>query len=174
VQRRLWNASVPGLNVESDCVDVAPGECVLVGPVGGEGARSGWRSSPGPGPLDWPVQARVSIARRAAEILQSACEAAGLPPRIVPIPYPWSETRFYEEAPWGNRRKGVQEGITHIILRAICFRWRDIKAYPGAETRRHLASHRWFSAVAKANLPGCACDEIGRAGWRGLISPPSI
>jgi len=47
---------------------------------------------------------RVSIHGVRQEILQAQCEAAGLPQRIVPIPYP-VRTKFTRRG-WGKRSRG--------------------------------------------------------------------
>jgi uncharacterized protein (TIGR00290 family) len=69
---------------------------------------------------------RVSIHGVRQEILQAQCEAAGLPPRIVPIPYPCPNA-IYEARIGEAVAKAVQEGITHIIFGDLFLA--DIKAY---------------------------------------------
>jgi uncharacterized protein (TIGR00290 family) len=56
---------------------------------------------------------RVSIHGVRQEILQAQCEAAGLPPRIVPIPYP---CEIYEARMGEAVAQATQDGITHIIF----------------------------------------------------------
>ena len=69
---------------------------------------------------------RVSIHGVRQEILQAQCEAAGLPPRIVPIPYPCPNA-IYEARIGEAVATAVQEGITHIIFGDLFLA--DIKAY---------------------------------------------
>ena len=69
---------------------------------------------------------RVSIHGVRQEILQAQLEAAGLPPRIVPIPYPCPNAIY--EAQMGEAvARAVQEGITHIIFGDLFLA--DIRAY---------------------------------------------
>jgi uncharacterized protein (TIGR00290 family) len=69
---------------------------------------------------------RVSIHGVRQEILQAQCEAAGLPTRIVPIPYPCPNV-IYEARMAEAVARAVQEGITHIIFGDLFLA--DIKAY---------------------------------------------
>ena len=69
---------------------------------------------------------RVSIHGVRQEILHAQCEAAGLPPRIVPIPYP-CPNEIYEARMGEAIAKAVQDGITHIIFGDLFLA--DIKAY---------------------------------------------
>jgi uncharacterized protein (TIGR00290 family) len=69
---------------------------------------------------------RVSIHGVRREILQAQCEAAGLPPRIVPIPHPCPNA-IYEARMAQAVAKVVQQGITHIIFGDLFLA--DIKAY---------------------------------------------
>src|ERR1700674_2775011 len=69
---------------------------------------------------------RVSIHGVRQELLQAQCEAAGLPPRIVPIPYPCPNA-IYEARMGEAVAKAVQEGISHIIFGDLFLA--DIKAY---------------------------------------------
>jgi uncharacterized protein (TIGR00290 family) len=70
--------------------------------------------------------ARVSIHGVRQEILFAQLDAAGLPPRVVPIPYPCPneiyEARMGEEI---ERAKG--QGVSHIIFGDLFLR--DIRAY---------------------------------------------
>jgi uncharacterized protein (TIGR00290 family) len=69
---------------------------------------------------------RVSIHGVRQEILQAQCEAAGLPQRIVPIPYPCPNAVY--EARMGEAvAAAVQDGITHIIFGDLYLA--DIRAY---------------------------------------------
>jgi uncharacterized protein (TIGR00290 family) len=69
---------------------------------------------------------RVSIHGVRQEILQAQCAAAGLPQRIVPIPYPCPNAVY--EARMGEAvAAAVQDGITHIIFGDLYLA--DIRAY---------------------------------------------
>jgi len=69
---------------------------------------------------------RLSLPGVRQEILQAQCEAAGLRPRIVPIPYPCPNA-IYEARIGEAVAKAAQEGITHIIFGDLFLA--DIKAY---------------------------------------------
>lgn len=69
---------------------------------------------------------RVSIHGVRQEILHAQCESAGLPPRIVPIPYPCPNA-IYEARMGQAVAKAVQDGITHIIFGDLFLA--DIRAY---------------------------------------------
>ena len=70
--------------------------------------------------------ARVSIHGVREEILRAQCEAAGLLPRIVPIPYPCPNEVY--EARMGEAVAGaVRDSITHIIFGDLYLA--DIRAY---------------------------------------------
>lgn len=69
---------------------------------------------------------RVSIHGVRQEILHAQLDAAGLPPRIVPIPYPCPNVAY--EARMGEAvAKAAAEGITHIIFGDLFLA--DIRAY---------------------------------------------
>jgi uncharacterized protein (TIGR00290 family) len=69
---------------------------------------------------------RVSIHGVRQEILRAQLDAAGLPPRIVPIPYPCPNVTY--EARMGEAvAKAAAEGITHIIFGDLFLA--DIRAY---------------------------------------------
>jgi uncharacterized protein (TIGR00290 family) len=70
--------------------------------------------------------ARVSIHGVRQEILQAQLDAAGLPPRIVPIPYPCPNP-IYEARMGEAVTQAVQDGITHIIFGDLFLA--DIRAY---------------------------------------------
>jgi uncharacterized protein (TIGR00290 family) len=69
---------------------------------------------------------RVSIHGVRQEILHAQLDAAGLPPRIVPIPYPCPND-IYEARMSEAVASAVQEGITHIIFGDLFLE--DIRAY---------------------------------------------
>ena len=58
---------------------------------------------------------RVSIHGVRQEILQAQCEAAGLPQRIVPIPYPCPND-IYEARMGEAVAQAVADGVTHMIF----------------------------------------------------------
>jgi len=69
---------------------------------------------------------RVSIHGVRQEILLAQLDAAGLPPRIVPIPYPCPNEIY--EARMGEAVAGaVRQGVTHIIFGDLYLA--DIRAY---------------------------------------------
>jgi len=69
---------------------------------------------------------RVSIHGVRQEILRAQLEAAGLPPRIVPIPYPCPNETY--EARMGEAvAAAAREGITHIVFGDLYLA--DIRAY---------------------------------------------
>jgi uncharacterized protein (TIGR00290 family) len=69
---------------------------------------------------------RVSIHGVRQEILQAQCEAAGLPSRIVPIPYP-CPNQIYEARMGEAVARAVQDGITHMIFGDLFLA--DVRAY---------------------------------------------
>ncbi len=69
---------------------------------------------------------RVSIHGVRQEILHAQLNAAGLPPRIVPIPYP-CPNEIYEARMGEAVALMVQDGITHIIFGDLYLA--DIRAY---------------------------------------------
>jgi uncharacterized protein (TIGR00290 family) len=69
---------------------------------------------------------RVSIHGVRQEVLRAQCEAAGLPQRIVPIPYP-CPNEIYEARMGAAVANAVREGITHMIFGDLFLA--DIRAY---------------------------------------------
>src|ERR1700716_2072589 len=69
---------------------------------------------------------RVSIHGVRQEILHAQCDAAGSPPRIMPIPYP-CPNEIYEARMGEAVAKAVEDGITHIIFGDLFLA--DIRAY---------------------------------------------
>jgi len=70
--------------------------------------------------------ARVSIHGVRQEILRAQCDAAGLPQRIVPIPYP-CPNEIYEARMGEAVANAVREGVTHMIFGDLYLA--DIRAY---------------------------------------------
>ena len=73
---------------------------------------------------------RVSIHGVRQEILRAQCEAAGLPQRIVPIPYP-CPNEIYEARMGEAVAAAVRDGITHMIFGDLFLA--DIRAYREAK-----------------------------------------
>jgi uncharacterized protein (TIGR00290 family) len=69
---------------------------------------------------------RVSIHGVRQEILRAQLDAAGVPPRIVPIPYP-CPNEIYEARMGEAVESAVRDGITHIIFGDLFLQ--DIRAY---------------------------------------------
>ncbi|KJC47469.1 ATP-binding domain-containing protein [Bradyrhizobium sp. LTSP885] len=69
---------------------------------------------------------RVSIHGVRQEILHAQCEAAGLPQRIVPIPYP-CPNEVYEARMGEAVAQAVRDGVTHMIFGDLFLT--DIRAY---------------------------------------------
>jgi uncharacterized protein (TIGR00290 family) len=69
---------------------------------------------------------RVSIHGVRQQVLRAQCEAAGLPQRIVPIPYP-CPNEIYEARMGEAVATAVREGITHMIFGDLFLA--DIRAY---------------------------------------------
>jgi uncharacterized protein (TIGR00290 family) len=69
---------------------------------------------------------RVSIHGVRQEMLRAQCEAARLPLRIVPIPYP-CPNEIYEDRMAAAVARAVGEGITHMIFGDLFLA--DIRAY---------------------------------------------
>lgn len=69
---------------------------------------------------------RVSIHGVRQEILRAQCEAAGLPQRVVPIPYP-CPNEIYESRMGEAVIGAVREGVTHMIFGDLFLA--DIRAY---------------------------------------------
>jgi diphthamide synthase (EF-2-diphthine--ammonia ligase) len=69
---------------------------------------------------------RVSIHGVRQQILRAQCEAAGLPPRIVPIPYP-CPNEIYEARMGEAVARAVEDGISQIIFGDLFLA--DIRAY---------------------------------------------
>ncbi len=111
---------------------------------------------------------RVSIHGVRQEILLAQLDAAGLPPRIVPIPYP-CPNEIYEARMGEAVAQAVRDGITHIIFGDLYLA--DIRAYREAEARGHR-DYAGVSTVATADAATGACDDRQAGSRPG--SPPSI
>jgi diphthamide synthase (EF-2-diphthine--ammonia ligase) len=86
----------------------------------------------------------VSIHGVRQEILHAQCKAAGLPPRIMPIPYP-CPNEIYEARMDEAVARATRDGITHIIFGDLFLA--DIRAY----REQKLAGTRYERArVGKA------------------------
>jgi diphthamide synthase (EF-2-diphthine--ammonia ligase) len=95
---------------------------------------------------------RVSIHGVRQEILQAQCEAAGLPQRIVPIPYP-CPNGVYEARMGEAVARAVADGITHMIFGDLYLA--DIRAIASRNSQAP-ASRRCFR-----------CGSDRRLNWRG-------
>jgi uncharacterized protein (TIGR00290 family) len=73
---------------------------------------------------------RVSIHGVRQEILHAQLKAAGLPPRIVPIPYPCPNA-IYEARMGEAVAQAVRDGVTHIIFGDLFLA--DIRVYREAK-----------------------------------------
>jgi uncharacterized protein (TIGR00290 family) len=73
---------------------------------------------------------RVSIHGVRQEILRAQCEAAGLPSRIVQIPYP-CPNQVYEARMGEAVATAVRDGITHMIFGDLFLA--DVRAYREAK-----------------------------------------
>jgi uncharacterized protein (TIGR00290 family) len=69
---------------------------------------------------------RVSIHGVRQQILQAQCQTAGLPLRVVPIPYPCPNA-IYEARMAEAVARAVSEGITHIVFGDLFLA--EIRAY---------------------------------------------
>jgi len=69
---------------------------------------------------------RVSIHGVRQEILRAQCDAAGVPQRIVPIPYP-CPNEVYEARMSEAVANAVRDGVTHMIFGDLFLA--DIRAY---------------------------------------------
>ena len=92
---------------------------------------------------------RVSIHGVRQEILLAQLEAAGLPPRIVPIPYP-CPNEIYEARMGEAVASAVREGITHIIFGDLFPR--PISGPIANRSSRHR-HHAGVPAMGRPTLP---------------------
>ena len=136
---------------------------------------------------------RVSIHGVRQEILLAQCEAAGLPPRIVPIPYP-CPNEVYEARMGEAVATAVRDGITHIIFGDLFLA--DIRTYreqklagtgiapvfplwerPTPELARAMISSGFETYLATVDLKNCRRNSPGASStencWRCQTSPGS-
>jgi uncharacterized protein (TIGR00290 family) len=73
---------------------------------------------------------RVSMHGVREELLRAQLEAAGLPPRIVPIPYP-CPNEIYEARMAAALSEAKAEGVTHVIFGDLFLE--DVRAYREAK-----------------------------------------
>ena len=97
---------------------------------------------------------RVSIHGVRQEIPQAQCEAAGLPQRIVPIPYP-CPNEIYEARMGDAVARAVTDGITLMIFGHLFLL--DIRTY----RERSLSGTAWW--------PG-RCFHGGLRSYRANVS----
>ena len=95
---------------------------------------------------------RVAIHGVRQEILRAQCAAAGLPQRIVPIPYP-CPNEVYEARMGEVVAQAVADGITHMIFGDLYLA--DIRAYREQKLAAR-ESRRYFR-----------CGNGRRGSWRG-------
>ena len=129
---------------------------------------------------------RVSIHGVRQEILLAQCEAAGLPPRIVPIPYP-CPNEVYEARMGEAVATAVRDGITHIIFGDLFLA--DIRTYreqklagtgivpvfplwqrPTPELARAMISSGFETYLATVDLKKLPADFAGRKFDRKLLA----
>ncbi len=102
---------------------------------------------------------RVSIHGVRREILLAQLDAAGLPPRIVPIPYPVPERNLRSADGRGGRASGAGRHHPHHFRRSLPRRYPRLSRSE-ARGHRHYAG---VSAVAAADPAAGACDDRQRA-----------
>jgi uncharacterized protein (TIGR00290 family) len=121
---------------------------------------------------------RVSIHGVRQEVLYAQLDAAGLPPTIVPIPYP-CPNEIYEARMGEAIGKAVQDGITHIIFGDLFLE--DIRAYreqklagtgitpvfplwgrPTSQLARQMIADGFEAYIATVDLKKLPADFAGR------------
>ncbi|HXO72248.1 MAG TPA: ATP-binding protein [Bradyrhizobium sp.] len=121
---------------------------------------------------------RVSIHGVRQEILLAQLDAAGLPPTIVPIPYP-CPNEIYEARMGEAIAKAVREGVTHIIFGDLFVE--DIRAYreqklagtgitpvfplwgrPTSQLAQAMIASRFEAYIATVDLKKLPADFAGR------------
>jgi diphthamide synthase (EF-2-diphthine--ammonia ligase) len=114
---------------------------------------------------------RVSIHGVRQEILRAQCEAAGLPLRVVPIPYP-CPNEIYETRMGEAVARAVAEGITHIIFGDLFLA--EIRAYreqklagTGLTPLFPLWQRPTWPICPTASIPAAKTASFIPAWWRG-------
>jgi uncharacterized protein (TIGR00290 family) len=129
---------------------------------------------------------RVSIHGVRQEILQAQCEAAGLPQRIVPIPYP-CPNEIYEARMTEAVAQAVADGVTHMIFGDLFLA--DIRAYreqklagtgitpvfplwdrPTAELARAMIASGLEAHIATVDLKKLSAEFAGRTFDAALLA----
>ena len=103
---------------------------------------------------------RVSIHGVRQEILQAQCEAAGLPQRIVPIPYPCPNEIYEARMGEAVAQRRCRRHHPHDLRRSVSRRHPRLSR---TEARRHR-NHAGVSAVGAADAGVGAGDDRERAG----------
>jgi uncharacterized protein (TIGR00290 family) len=129
---------------------------------------------------------RVSIHGVRQEILRAQLGAAGLPPRIVPIPYP-CPNEIYEARMGEAVAKAVQDGISHIIFGDLFLEdiraWREQKlagtgitplfplwGRPTLELAHAMIAGGFETYIATVDLKKLPADFAGRKFDRHLLA----
>jgi diphthamide synthase (EF-2-diphthine--ammonia ligase) len=115
---------------------------------------------------------RVSIHGVRQEILRAQCEAAGLPSRIVQIPYP-CPNQVYEARMGEAVATAVRDGITHMIFGDLFLA--DVRAYREAKLAGtgitpvfplHSMRNCWRTC-RRGSIPAARMASFIPAWWRG-------
>jgi uncharacterized protein (TIGR00290 family) len=135
---------------------------------------------------------RVSIHGVREEILRAQLDAAGLPPLIVPIPYP-CPNEIYEQRMTQALAQARAEGITHMIFGDLFLE--DIRAYretklmgtgitpvfplwqrPTAQLARDMIASGLKAFIATVDLAKLPASFAGRAFDDALLAdlPPGV
>lgn len=135
---------------------------------------------------------RVSIHGVREEILRAQLNAAGLPPLIVPIPYP-CPNEIYEQRMSAALARARADGVTHMIFGDLFLE--DIRAYreaklagtgitpvfplwqrPTAELARDMIASGLKAHIATVDLAKLPASFAGRAFDHALLGdlPPGV
>lgn len=135
---------------------------------------------------------RVSIHGVREEILRAQLNAAGLPPLIVPIPYP-CPNEIYEQRMSAALARARADGVTHMIFGDLFLE--DIRAYreaklagtgitpvfplwqrPTAELAREMIASGLKAHIATVDLAKLPASFAGRAFDHALLAdlPPGV
>lgn len=135
---------------------------------------------------------RVSIHGVREEILRAQLDAAGLPPLIVPIPYP-CPNEIYEQRMMQALAQARADGVTHMIFGDLFLE--DIRAYreaklmgtgitpvfplwqrPTAQLARDMIASGLTAYVATVDLAKLPASFAGRAFDHALLAdlPPGV